>query len=255
MPRPRWSATTTSCSRSNEVSRCCGASPPSIPPSRSPRSLDSPASPARRRGVSSSRSSASDTCATTAVCSSSRRSSSTSGTRTSRRASSPTSCSPTWRRCPSVATSRCRHRCSTADEIVYIARVPTKRIMTIALSLGSRLPAAITSMGRVLLADLPDDELQRAARRDDRRRSAPTTPRSIRPVSSGWSSARCARKGGRWSTKSSKTACGPSRHRCEIGRVGRSPRSTCRRTPDESASRSCGARSCKRCSRRSPRST
>jgi IclR family pca regulon transcriptional regulator len=47
-----------------------------------------------------------------------------------------------------------------ADEIVYIARVPTKRIMTIALSLGSRLPAASTSMGRVLLADLPDDELR-----------------------------------------------------------------------------------------------
>jgi IclR family pca regulon transcriptional regulator len=44
-------------------------------------------------------------------------------------------------------------------EVVYIARVPTKRIMTISLSLGSRHPAAITSMGRVLLADLPDDEL------------------------------------------------------------------------------------------------
>ena len=39
------------------------------------------------------------------------------------------------------------------DEIVYVARVPTQRIMRIALSLGSRLPAAVTSMGRVLLAD------------------------------------------------------------------------------------------------------
>jgi IclR family pca regulon transcriptional regulator len=45
------------------------------------------------------------------------------------------------------------------DQIVYVARVPTKRIMTIALSLGSRLPAACTSMGRVLLAGLPDDAL------------------------------------------------------------------------------------------------
>jgi IclR family transcriptional regulator, pca regulon regulatory protein len=43
-------------------------------------------------------------------------------------------------------------------EVVYVARVPTKRIMTIALALGSRLPAVATSMGRVLLADLPDDE-------------------------------------------------------------------------------------------------
>jgi IclR family transcriptional regulator, pca regulon regulatory protein len=45
------------------------------------------------------------------------------------------------------------------DQIVYVARVPTKRIMTIALALGSRLPAACTSMGRVLLAGLPDDAL------------------------------------------------------------------------------------------------
>jgi IclR family pca regulon transcriptional regulator len=45
------------------------------------------------------------------------------------------------------------------DEIVYVARVPTKRIMTIALAIGSRLPAYPTSMGRVLLAGLDDDEL------------------------------------------------------------------------------------------------
>jgi IclR family pca regulon transcriptional regulator len=52
--------------------------------------------------------------------------------------------------------------CSAAvldgEEIVYVARVPTKRIMRIALALGSRLPAVVTSMGRVLLADMPDDE-------------------------------------------------------------------------------------------------
>ncbi|MCU1380865.1 MAG: IclR family transcriptional regulator [Acidimicrobiales bacterium] len=46
-------------------------------------------------------------------------------------------------------------------EIVYVARVPTKRIMTIALGLGSRLPAYLTSMGRVLLAELDDDEVDR----------------------------------------------------------------------------------------------
>lgn len=47
------------------------------------------------------------------------------------------------------------------DDIVYVARVPTTRIMTIALGLGTRLPAHCTSMGRVLLAELPDDELSR----------------------------------------------------------------------------------------------
>ena len=45
-------------------------------------------------------------------------------------------------------------------EIVYVARVPSKRVMAIALSVGSRLPAHATSMGRVLLAALPDDELE-----------------------------------------------------------------------------------------------
>jgi IclR family pca regulon transcriptional regulator len=44
-------------------------------------------------------------------------------------------------------------------DIVYVARVPTKRIMTISLGLGSRLPAYCTSMGRVLLAELGPDEL------------------------------------------------------------------------------------------------
>ena len=38
------------------------------------------------------------------------------------------------------------------DEIVYIARAAARRILSITLSVGSRLPAACTSMGRVLLA-------------------------------------------------------------------------------------------------------
>lgn len=44
-------------------------------------------------------------------------------------------------------------------DIVYVARVPTKRIMAISLGLGSRLPAYCTSMGRVLLAELAPDDL------------------------------------------------------------------------------------------------
>jgi IclR family pca regulon transcriptional regulator len=40
------------------------------------------------------------------------------------------------------------------DQIVYVARVPAKRIMSINLVVGSRLPAHATSMGKVLLADL-----------------------------------------------------------------------------------------------------
>ncbi len=47
-------------------------------------------------------------------------------------------------------------------EIVYVLRVPTHRIMTIGLSIGSRLPAYCTSMGRVLLGTLSDEALDRA---------------------------------------------------------------------------------------------
>jgi len=53
--------------------------------------------------------------------------------------------------------------CSAAvldrTEIVYVLRVPTHKIMTINLSIGSRLPAYCTSMGRVLLSALDDDAL------------------------------------------------------------------------------------------------
>lgn len=46
------------------------------------------------------------------------------------------------------------------DEIVYVVRVPTKRIMTASISVGTRFPAYATSMGRVLLAHLADDQLE-----------------------------------------------------------------------------------------------
>ncbi len=45
-------------------------------------------------------------------------------------------------------------------DVVYVVRVPTRRIMSITLAVGTRLPAYATSMGRVLLADLPDAELE-----------------------------------------------------------------------------------------------
>jgi IclR family transcriptional regulator, pca regulon regulatory protein len=45
-------------------------------------------------------------------------------------------------------------------DVVYVVRVPTRRIMTITLAVGTRLPAFATSMGRVLLAALPPDELE-----------------------------------------------------------------------------------------------
>ncbi|MGB3911376.1 MAG: IclR family transcriptional regulator C-terminal domain-containing protein [Pseudolysinimonas sp.] len=43
-------------------------------------------------------------------------------------------------------------------DIVYIARVPTRRIMSVGITIGTRFPAYVTSMGRVLLASLSADE-------------------------------------------------------------------------------------------------
>jgi IclR family transcriptional regulator, pca regulon regulatory protein len=43
--------------------------------------------------------------------------------------------------------------------IIYVARVATKRIMTVAISVGTRFPAYAASMGRVLLAALSPAEL------------------------------------------------------------------------------------------------
>jgi IclR family transcriptional regulator, pca regulon regulatory protein len=45
------------------------------------------------------------------------------------------------------------------DDLVYVGRVQARKIMTVAIDVGTRLPAYCTSMGRVLLAHLPPDAL------------------------------------------------------------------------------------------------
>ncbi len=62
-------------------------------------------------------------------------------------------------------------------DVVYVARVPTRRIMTITIAVGTRLPAYATSMGRVLLAGLDDEALRDRLHRVDIRR---LTERTVR---------------------------------------------------------------------------
>jgi IclR family pca regulon transcriptional regulator len=45
------------------------------------------------------------------------------------------------------------------NEVLYIARAATSRVMSVALNTGSRLPAYCTSLGRVMLAYLPPEQL------------------------------------------------------------------------------------------------
>ena len=56
-----------------------------------------------------------------------------------------------------------KESCSAAvldgTDIVYVLRVSTHKIMSISLGVGSRLPAHCTSMGRMLLSALPEDQL------------------------------------------------------------------------------------------------
>ncbi len=58
--------------------------------------------------------------------------------------------------------------CSAAilqgTEIVYVARIPASRIMSVALAVGTRLPAFHTALGRIQLGFLDDAELWRRLR-------------------------------------------------------------------------------------------
>jgi IclR family transcriptional regulator, pca regulon regulatory protein len=60
----------------------------------------------------------------------------------------------------------CTHESSSiaqldGSDIVYVARVAVPKIITIAVTIGTRFPAVQTSLGKVLLAELPPDELER----------------------------------------------------------------------------------------------
>jgi IclR family pca regulon transcriptional regulator len=48
------------------------------------------------------------------------------------------------------------------SDIIYVARAAVPKIIALAVSIGTRFPAVPTSLGKVLLADLRDDELEKA---------------------------------------------------------------------------------------------
>ena len=65
------------------------------------------------------------------------------------------------------------------EDIVYIARTHVSRVMAVDLHIGSRLPAYCTSMGRVLLAYLPTEQLEQYLAKVA---LIPHTPRTITSV-------------------------------------------------------------------------
>jgi IclR family pca regulon transcriptional regulator len=69
--------------------------------------------------------------------------------------------------------------CSAAvladEDVVYVARVAAQRILSVALHVGTRLPAVCTAMGRVLLAGLTDEHLERFLARANLEQRTPKT--------------------------------------------------------------------------------
>ncbi len=66
------------------------------------------------------------------------------------------------------------------DEILYVARSATSRIMSVALNTGSRLPAYCTSLGRVMLAHMPPAELDQYLARTKLRPMTENTVTSVK---------------------------------------------------------------------------
>jgi IclR family transcriptional regulator, pca regulon regulatory protein len=60
-------------------------------------------------------------------------------------------------------------------DVVYVARVPANRVMTVSIGLGTRFPAYRTSLGRALLAALPDAEVAAVWEASDRTQPTPFT--------------------------------------------------------------------------------
>jgi IclR family pca regulon transcriptional regulator len=59
------------------------------------------------------------------------------------------------------------------SDIVYVARVAVPKMITFSVTIGTRFPALQTSLGKVLLAELPPDELEQVLAQPSRSGIAP----------------------------------------------------------------------------------
>ena len=108
------------------------------------------------------------------------------------------------------------------EDIVYVARVPTSRIMTVSINVGTRFPAYATSMGRVLLAEFMTSSS--TAYLERRRAPAAVAAHGARrPTRCAPSWRRSGGRAGRWSTRSSRRACARWRRRSATALVRRLP--------------------------------
>jgi IclR family transcriptional regulator, pca regulon regulatory protein len=127
-------------------------------------------------------------------------------------------------------------------EIVYVARVPARRIMSTALAVGSRLPAFYTSLGRAQLGYLDGAEIWR------RLRSVPIeayTPYTITDMQALYDRVRADREQG-FSIVDEELEQGlrSIAVRCSTARARRSAPSISQRTPRAPPATKCARNSC-----------
>ena len=68
---------------------------------------------------------------------------------------------PFLREVAEITNESCSAAILAGTDVVYVARVPGQRIMSVGLHVGTRLPAWCTSMGRVLLAGMAEQDRTR----------------------------------------------------------------------------------------------
>lgn len=67
---------------------------------------------------------------------------------------------PFMREISSTLNESCSAGILSGEDVVYVARVPSRHLLSVALNVGTHLPAYCTSMGRVLLSDLSPEALE-----------------------------------------------------------------------------------------------
>ena len=115
-------------------------------------------------------------------------------------------------------------------DIVYVARVPTSRIMRVTISIGTRFPAYADVDGPGAAGRADRSRAGRLPRpgqhAPDHRAHRSPTPARCAPSSTG-----SASRAGRWWTRNSRSACGRWPRRSATARAGSPPRPTSPPTP------------------------
>jgi IclR family pca regulon transcriptional regulator len=83
---------------------------------------------------------------------------------------------PFMRELSATFNESCSAAILAGEDVVYVARAPSRAILSVTLNVGTRLPAYCTSMGKVLLSGLDENQLATFL---DKAVLKPNTPKTI----------------------------------------------------------------------------